>query len=849
MKYNTELWVAKAKEKYDDEYDYSKVKYVNAKREVLVTHNKCGNTFAVLPPNHLKGSKCPNKSCRTPPRQKKSNEALTLDSFIQKAQSIYGSEEYDYTKLTEFKSENEVVLLYHTKCCREFEETPVDHLKGEGCPFEDCDKVTLEHQCIDFVETAKSIYGTEYDYRSVTNRTFLSLTEPVIIKHNECGQEVEVIPEEHIRGNSVCGQQRCLEKRVENEYQTLDTDDTPSEVDTSKEKRVARKKKKENVSQIPIFTSTGITECTVGKKNSAQFQNIHTAMQAGFTRFRISSNTEERKSLPFSSNGSYFIYIDSGVTYTMCSRTPNDLKSSSLTIMGTNSSSVLCFESSTLGNSILTNVSVLSIRDITIRNGTVADRPNSTFSPLQGHIECMNVRFECSNSSYCLFGDVPNSKCSALFQNCYFIGSGERCNNILVSPNSSGTTIRLYQCILEGTFSPESSKKDVISFKTTSNFIDGLLCHTTNQVSITVCGTVKGCNGEHLTLRVCRSNTSVSECNVGGITTFPYSGSNIKASSLFSVNVSNSSFDTVEFDPSLPLKHCTFDNIAIHRTPILTILGWSDCIISSLRLLSSGAVLRVTSDEKFESTSLEICNVTCPSIEIGCSGKASLVRHVRLHNLSLSTSFKIYDNSERCTIDRLSTGDDFVSFHIEGRKHSLSQIEIESGSVIFKCDYSNISNIQCGNIVTSFILGGTSNLLHYCLARGNEHGESQKLLIEGSDHTIDTLYVGDCNIGYGGFINKGGEIHISANRCKLHNLNIRTARDGKDNFVLFRLSGNDCVLRQCTFHRDKDHHKRQYEVPILGSRCLLWSCHTDSYFDYVGENIIERDCITGCPRN
>lgn len=55
----TEEFIKKAKKIHGDEYDYSKVKYVNSLTKILIHCNKCGNDFWQYPVVHLSGHGCP----------------------------------------------------------------------------------------------------------------------------------------------------------------------------------------------------------------------------------------------------------------------------------------------------------------------------------------------------------------------------------------------------------------------------------------------------------------------------------------------------------------------------------------------------------------------------------------------------------------------------------------------------------------------------------------------------------------------------------------------------------------------------------------------------------------------
>lgn len=133
---NTADFIDKAKKKYDDFYDYSKVEYTRSRFNVKVICPIHGE-FLVTPNNHLRGRGCPK--CR----YKKVAEKLskTTEEFIEKAKKIHGNK-YDYSKV-EYK--NWVTSVQITCPIHgEFSQTPYAHERGQGCPF--CASSHLEEE-------------------------------------------------------------------------------------------------------------------------------------------------------------------------------------------------------------------------------------------------------------------------------------------------------------------------------------------------------------------------------------------------------------------------------------------------------------------------------------------------------------------------------------------------------------------------------------------------------------------------------------------------------------------------------------------------------------------------------
>lgn len=119
-----ENFLQKAKRVHGDDYDYSKVEYVNNKTKILVKCNKCGLEFEVRPDNHLnKKSGCPKCNKQSPFKKK------TMD-FIKELKEIYG-DKYDYSKVEYINNKTKVCII----CPKhgEFWQTPSHLLHGISC--------------------------------------------------------------------------------------------------------------------------------------------------------------------------------------------------------------------------------------------------------------------------------------------------------------------------------------------------------------------------------------------------------------------------------------------------------------------------------------------------------------------------------------------------------------------------------------------------------------------------------------------------------------------------------------------------------------------------------------------
>lgn len=123
---NTEEFINRAIQKYGDLYDYSKVKYVNALKKVIIICKRHGE-FLQKPSEHLSGHKC-GKCYDYRGGSQKSNK----EDFITRAIQKYG-DLYDYSKVEYINSLNNVIII--CKQHGEFLQKPNCHLQGNSCPL------------------------------------------------------------------------------------------------------------------------------------------------------------------------------------------------------------------------------------------------------------------------------------------------------------------------------------------------------------------------------------------------------------------------------------------------------------------------------------------------------------------------------------------------------------------------------------------------------------------------------------------------------------------------------------------------------------------------------------------
>jgi hypothetical protein len=147
----------------------------------------------------------------------------TTSDFIKKAEQVHG-DKYDYSE-TEYNGNHKKVKII-CPIHGEFEQTPANHLTGNGCKEcglkvgADKNRKKLE----DFINNAKKVHGNKYNYSLVdykTNKTKVKIICPI---HGEFEQR----PQNHLGGEGCkeCGYDKVAKKLsgLDNPNNTLEKD-------------------------------------------------------------------------------------------------------------------------------------------------------------------------------------------------------------------------------------------------------------------------------------------------------------------------------------------------------------------------------------------------------------------------------------------------------------------------------------------------------------------------------------------------------------------------------------------------------------------------------------------------
>jgi Zn ribbon nucleic-acid-binding protein/uncharacterized protein with PIN domain len=174
-----EKFVKEVKELVGDEYTVLG-KYVRNSTKILIRHNDCDYEWEVSPTHFLAGSRCPYCANRK-----------TIDEFKNEVYSLVGDE---YTVLGEYINNKTHIKMKHNVCGLEWDTLPTNFISRDArCPK--C-AGKLKRTTEEYKEIVKNLVGDEYDVLGEYVNTGIK----VLTKHNTCGHEYEVRPDDFIRG-------------------------------------------------------------------------------------------------------------------------------------------------------------------------------------------------------------------------------------------------------------------------------------------------------------------------------------------------------------------------------------------------------------------------------------------------------------------------------------------------------------------------------------------------------------------------------------------------------------------------------------------------------------------------
>lgn len=202
---NSNDFIQKAKLVHGDhKYDYSKVVYKKAIDKVIIICNNHGD-FLQTPNSHLDGSGCKKCSDKNTHDSQRSNTT----EFISNAIEIH-EDKYDYSKV--YYENNHTNIIIICKIHGDFEQLPINHLKGRGC--KECGKleggIKRRNTTEDFIKNAIEIHGNKFNYSKVE---YINCDKNIIIICKEHG-EFKQTPSTHLNGSICC--QKCVLNNIGN---------------------------------------------------------------------------------------------------------------------------------------------------------------------------------------------------------------------------------------------------------------------------------------------------------------------------------------------------------------------------------------------------------------------------------------------------------------------------------------------------------------------------------------------------------------------------------------------------------------------------------------------------------
>ena len=124
--YSLDDFIKFARQVHGNKYDYSKSNYVNTTKKIAIICPIHG-LFTQSPASHLNSLGC--QKCAD--EQRANAQRKTNDEFVKMANTVHGFK-YDYSKSDYVNYQTKVTII--CKKHGEFEQTPANHLKNQGCP-------------------------------------------------------------------------------------------------------------------------------------------------------------------------------------------------------------------------------------------------------------------------------------------------------------------------------------------------------------------------------------------------------------------------------------------------------------------------------------------------------------------------------------------------------------------------------------------------------------------------------------------------------------------------------------------------------------------------------------------
>ena len=221
---DSDKFLEELKERFCDKFDYSKVKYINSQKDIILICKKHNKEFNMFPSKLLMRKLC-CPDCVTD--NKKTINTKDIDDFIKEANEKH-SNKFDYSKVIYINTNTDVIIICPNH--GEFTITPYQHLNSStGC--QKCSGCHRRNQ-EEFINDSIKIHGDKYDYSKVI---FKNVTTNVVIYCKKHKKNYEQTPSMHLSGSrcKLCADEIGSEKRkyTKEEFLQLAKDAHPNNLD------------------------------------------------------------------------------------------------------------------------------------------------------------------------------------------------------------------------------------------------------------------------------------------------------------------------------------------------------------------------------------------------------------------------------------------------------------------------------------------------------------------------------------------------------------------------------------------------------------------------------------------
>ena len=165
--------------------------YKDARTKITCRHNKCGNVWKISPDNFFRGKRCPECQARL-------NASKRRNSLKRVKELIREKGEGDFIYLSGYVNSKSKVKLKHLKCGQTVTKPFATIYSGITCNCE-----TADRNIVDFKSTGDRIqckadfqrYIDKYNTGEyVIIGKYTKSTQPILLKHVECGNLTEISP-------------------------------------------------------------------------------------------------------------------------------------------------------------------------------------------------------------------------------------------------------------------------------------------------------------------------------------------------------------------------------------------------------------------------------------------------------------------------------------------------------------------------------------------------------------------------------------------------------------------------------------------------------------------------------